>query len=144
MARLEDGTVPHWGCPTSLKAPLTEPGDVDGFHIFPDPLQYGLVPIQALRKQSTKPCQSRGVLPSRVGAVRGQEAPCRAGSVLMMLQPPFVWIRAPSSCENASRAPTGPHSNRGENESIPPRSTAASGCPCHTRTRTHSTGSGTA
>lgn len=60
MARLEDGTVPHWGCPTSLKAPLTEPGDVDGFHIFPDPLQYGLVPIQALRKQSTKPCQSWG------------------------------------------------------------------------------------
>lgn len=43
------------GRPTALETRLTEPGDVNGFHIFPYSLEHGLVPVQALRKQRNKP-----------------------------------------------------------------------------------------
>lgn len=43
------------GRPTALATRLTEPGDVNGFHIFPYSLEHGLVPVQALRKQRNKP-----------------------------------------------------------------------------------------
>lgn len=55
MALGEDVTVAAWGCPTALETRLTEPGDVNGFHIFPYSLEHGLVPVQALRKQRNKP-----------------------------------------------------------------------------------------
>lgn len=51
----EDVTVAARGRPTALATRLTEPGDVNGFHIFPYSLEHGLVPVQALRKQRNKP-----------------------------------------------------------------------------------------
>lgn len=73
-----------WRCPSALEAQLTEPGDVNGFHIFPDPLEHGLVPIQALRKPRKKTngarwsCQGRPLLPpAHLALAKAAALPCR-------------------------------------------------------------------
>lgn len=49
MALSHTPSLMLWKCPSSPKALLTKPRDVNGFHIFPDPLEHSLVPIQALQ-----------------------------------------------------------------------------------------------